>query len=249
VEERLWDSADPESVYYWSNRVGHRDELLRRDRATTWESLDETLWCLMDYFDPIAITNSSGEVQERYSFSAFGLASVLTHAFEPRSSSSYAWNFLFHGQFRDVETTGWDNYGYRYYLPWLGRWPSRDPIEEQDGVNLYLFAGNDPINNIDQLGLITAKDLTPKKPARYYAPNVTCQQTYYLEPMPCQACSEKQVTGIGQAEGIDDFAIADAKEKAKWDAVKKVPDGCKTVRADAPICYGVSKPVPNPNIA
>lgn len=35
------------------------------------------------------------------------------------------------------------DYGYRYYDPVTGRWPSRDPIGEQGGVNLYGFVGND----------------------------------------------------------------------------------------------------------
>lgn len=151
VEERLGSATTPERVHYWSGRKGHRDELLRRDRASTGGALDETLWCLMDYFDPIAIADSSGAVQERYSYSAFGLASILTPAYTPRASSSHAWNFLFHGQFRDVET-GWDNYGYRYYLPWLGRWLSRDPIGEIGGINLYTFVANAILNRVDYLG-------------------------------------------------------------------------------------------------
>ncbi len=35
-----------------------------------------------------------------------------------------------------------------------GRWPSRDPIEEDGGVNLYGFIGNDGVNKLDILGLI-----------------------------------------------------------------------------------------------
>jgi hypothetical protein len=34
-----------------------------------------------------------------------------------------------------------------------GRWPSRDPIEEQGGINLYGFVGNDGVNRFDVLGL------------------------------------------------------------------------------------------------
>jgi hypothetical protein len=45
-------------------------------------------------------------------------------------------------------------YGYRYYDPVTGRWPSRDPIEERGGINLYEFIGNDSINRIDTLGLV-----------------------------------------------------------------------------------------------
>jgi integrase/recombinase XerD len=44
-------------------------------------------------------------------------------------------------------------YGYRYYDPITGRWPSRDPIEERGGLNLYGFVRNDGVNWIDVLGL------------------------------------------------------------------------------------------------
>ena len=43
-------------------------------------------------------------------------------------------------------------YGYRYYDPQTGKWPSRDPIEEEGGVNLYEFVGNDGVNKWDYLG-------------------------------------------------------------------------------------------------
>ena len=46
-------------------------------------------------------------------------------------------------------------YGYRYYDPKTGRWPSRDPIEEVGGVNLYGFVANDGISSWDRLGLKT----------------------------------------------------------------------------------------------
>jgi RHS repeat-associated protein len=48
-------------------------------------------------------------------------------------------------------------YGYRYYDPVTGRWPSRDPIEESGGINLYGFVGNDGANWIDVLGLSKLK--------------------------------------------------------------------------------------------
>ena len=44
-------------------------------------------------------------------------------------------------------------YGYRFYDPETGRWPSRDPIEEEGQVNLYGFVGNKPVENYDLLGL------------------------------------------------------------------------------------------------
>jgi len=46
------------------------------------------------------------------------------------------------------------DYLYRYYDPLTGRWPSRDPIEESGGLNLYGFVGNDGVGLIDYLGLL-----------------------------------------------------------------------------------------------
>jgi len=49
------------------------------------------------------------------------------------------------------------DYLYRYYDPLTGRWPSRDPIEEGGGVNLYGFVGNDGVGRCDYLGLSAQK--------------------------------------------------------------------------------------------
>jgi RHS repeat-associated protein len=51
-----------------------------------------------------------------------------------------------------VEGIDWYYYGFRYYDPVTGRWPSRDPIEERGGVNVYAMVGNDPVSWIDLLG-------------------------------------------------------------------------------------------------
>ena len=51
------------------------------------------------------------------------------------------------------QATGLYYYGYRYYDPQTGRWPSRDPIGEEGGVNLYGFVGNSCLNESDFLGL------------------------------------------------------------------------------------------------
>jgi len=44
-------------------------------------------------------------------------------------------------------------YGYRYYDPLTGRWPSRDPIAERGGANLYGFVRNAATYSHDRLGL------------------------------------------------------------------------------------------------
>ena len=53
--------------------------------------------------------------------------------------------------------SGLNYYGYRYYDPVTGRWPSRDPIGESGGINLYGFVDNDGINQNDYLGNVPTK--------------------------------------------------------------------------------------------
>lgn len=48
--------------------------------------------------------------------------------------------------------------GYRFYSPEMGRWVNRDPIEEEGGLNLYGFVGNNGVNQIDPRGLIECKN-------------------------------------------------------------------------------------------
>ena len=44
-------------------------------------------------------------------------------------------------------------YGYRYYKPSTGTWVSRDPADEDGGLNLYGFLQNASLDSIDKLGL------------------------------------------------------------------------------------------------
>ncbi len=44
--------------------------------------------------------------------------------------------------------------GSRHYNAEIGRWSSKDPIKFDGGVNLYVYAANDPVNRIDISGLV-----------------------------------------------------------------------------------------------
>ena len=48
--------------------------------------------------------------------------------------------------------------GYRI-PPGLGKWPSRDPLEEYGGVALTTLNRNDPVNKVDSLGLLTRQEV------------------------------------------------------------------------------------------
>ncbi len=60
--------------------------------------------------------------------------------------------FTFASQFTD-SVTGLVNFGARSYSPKLGRFLQRDPINFADGLNIYEYASNDPVNRMDFFGL------------------------------------------------------------------------------------------------
>ena len=88
--------------------------------------------------------NSAETVVAHYEYDPFGNTTVAT--------GSKANDFDYRFSTKPIDpTTGFYFYLYRYYDPLTGRWPSRDPIEEVGGVNLYGFVGNAPTDYIDIL--------------------------------------------------------------------------------------------------
>jgi len=53
-------------------------------------------------------------------------------------------------------------YPNRAYSPNLQRWLNRDPIGEAGGINMYRFAGNNPIHYVDPYGLAIGDNWDPR---------------------------------------------------------------------------------------
>lgn len=89
---------------------------------------------------------SDGSLAARYEYSPFH---KVIRATGPMAKE---YTHLAATKYYDYES-GLYYYGYRYYEPETGRWLSRDPIEENGGLNLYTFITNKPLESYDYLGL------------------------------------------------------------------------------------------------
>ncbi|MGB9381677.1 RHS repeat-associated core domain-containing protein, partial [Candidatus Binatus sp.] len=91
----------------------------------------------------LALTNDAGAVATEYSYQPFGAAVASG------TPSTNPYQFAFHQNDR----TGLYYYSARYYSPTLQRFISEDPSGMAGGLNLYAYAGDDPITFEDQDGL------------------------------------------------------------------------------------------------
>ena len=96
---------------------------------------------------PQKIVTSSGAVVWSATYDSFGNCQV-------DASSTITNNLHGPGQYHDAETGLYYNLN-RYYDPATGRYLSTDPIE--DGLNLYAYCFNDPVNLMDPEGLCAIK--------------------------------------------------------------------------------------------
>ncbi|WP_437613829.1 RHS repeat-associated core domain-containing protein [Sorangium sp. So ce834] len=94
----------------------------------------------------LVVDSATGSVAQRMDFDEFGRVLVDTSpGFTP---------FGFAGGLYDADT-GLVRFGARDYDPETGRWAAKDPLGFGGGdTNLYAYAGQDPINNIDPDGRI-----------------------------------------------------------------------------------------------
>src|SRR5208282_45494 len=94
----------------------------------------------------VALINAAdGTIVANYDYAAFGEPIRVTGVMAKNNPFRFSTKY-------DDDESDLLYYGYRYYNPSTGRWPSRDPMEEAGGLNLYAFVRNDGINNVDGLG-------------------------------------------------------------------------------------------------
>ena len=90
------------------------------------------------------INEAQNEVVASYRYDPFGVLMKKTGTIDQP--------YMFSTKEYDEET-GLSYYGFRYYSPEIGKWTTRDPLEEWADKNLYRFNNNSALNWIDPLGL------------------------------------------------------------------------------------------------
>jgi RHS repeat-associated protein len=116
----------------------------------------------------LLMLNSVANGVHFYNYDGNGNVSALVKATDGTVSANYEYDpfgqtlratgpmalenpYRFSTKYTD-NTTDFVYYGHRFYNPSDGRWPSRDPIREDGGVNLYALVSNDPCGKLDLLG-------------------------------------------------------------------------------------------------
>jgi RHS repeat-associated protein len=127
IDEPLTMDRDGERLYYHSNRV----------------------------FSTYALTDSAGQIVERYSYTPYGEATTFDAAYQNAGFASRVGNtFTFTGRELDAET-GLMHFRARTYDTVQGRFKQRDPIGYDGGINLY--AGYFVPNTTDPFGHCATK--------------------------------------------------------------------------------------------
>ncbi|MEX0299791.1 MAG: RHS repeat-associated core domain-containing protein [Kordiimonas sp.] len=100
----------------------------------------------------IAATSAAGAVTNKFTADVYGQGA-------DEATSPYRFTAR-----RVDEETGNYYYRNRYYNPRQGRFMSQDPIGYADGLNMYAYVQNDPVNNVDPMGLDDEPTVVPSEP-------------------------------------------------------------------------------------
>jgi RHS repeat-associated protein len=102
----------------------------------------------------VAVVGSTGTVSDRYAYDPYGNVAA--------SSGTVANPWQFAGGYYDV-STGLTKFGNRYYDSTSGRWTQADilsgNLSNPQSLNRYVYAGDDPVNNVDPSGKNFLTDL------------------------------------------------------------------------------------------
>jgi RHS repeat-associated protein len=126
-----------------------------------------TLYHGNQQFSVTALSDSSGNVSERYAYTAYGQPTFLNASGAVQTSSAANNRYTYTGREWD-STLGLYHFRARWMSGMTGRFLTRDPIGYRGGFNMYSYVKGQPLRYIDPFGLKPGcvRDMTFEDPWR-----------------------------------------------------------------------------------
>jgi RHS repeat-associated protein len=182
IEERQGSTVTAQNVW----NPDYVNDLLQRTQGSSMYYAQHDA-----NFDVTSMTDTGGNVLERYTYQAYGTVTVRNadgsvEGDATIASSSIGSPYLFQGGRLDM-ATGLYHFGERDYDQSTGKWKEQDPAGYVNGPNTYGFEKNRPANSVDPTGLQVVEDEPDEpepepspisEPAPQISPDITeLQQT------------------------------------------------------------------------
>ncbi len=178
----IYDVGAERLLAEYKNGSLEKEYIWLGDRLIAIRKAGQFYYVYSDHLNrPQVITNANKTTVWRAENSAFDRKVVV-------SNSSFGdMHIGLPGQYYDEETGLWYNW-HRYYSAEEGRYLRADPIGLAGGTNLYAYASNNPVRNIDPQGLAQIISGYVRNPAHSFGEYVKDKKNYF------------QNTAMGRAE-------------------------------------------------
>jgi RHS repeat-associated protein len=184
-------------------------------RKTTGTSGTVLYYHRNQQYSIFALTDSSGNVSERYAYTAYGQPAFLNASATVQTSSAAGNRYTYTAREWDA-TLGLHHFRARWMGGLTGRFLTRDPIGYLDNINSY--ACSFAFNDLDPLGLYRIVGVIPPPPKSYYVwqpepndpggingPCFAMDANGQKIQVPCPILPPDDPDGPGYLEGIDMF--------------------------------------------
>ena len=124
--------------------------LIETDKISDAISVGGTLTSRWQYSDHLGTasleTDDAGQIISLEEYHAYG-----TTAWHWKNSGLSQKRYRYTGMERDAES-GLQYHSARYYMPWLGKWLSTDPLGMVDGPSMWAYVRGNPVGLVDNKG-------------------------------------------------------------------------------------------------